>query len=79
MQNALVSMKSFFFLQHFVYGKQCAIMREKEVCDGGKKKHWKGTENAAAGFICKQTVKGTDMASNWINNIKGKLRNPPKK
>ena len=30
-------MKSFFFLQHFVYGKQCAIMREKELCDGGKK------------------------------------------
>ena len=44
-----------------------------------KKKNWKGTENAAAEFICKQTVNGTDMASNWINNIDSKLRNPPKK
>ena len=44
-----------------------------------KKKNWKGTENAAAEFICKQTVHGTDMASNWINNIDSKLRNPPKK
>ena len=44
-----------------------------------KKKNWKGTENAAAEFICKQTVNGTDMASNWINTIDSKLRNPPKK
>ena len=44
-----------------------------------KKKNWKGTENAAAEFICKQTVNGTDMASNWINNVEGKLRNHPKK
>ena len=55
---------------------------KKELRDGGdkkKKKNWKGTENAAAEFICKQTVNGTDMASNWINNIDSKLRNPPKK
>lgn len=44
-----------------------------------KKKNWKGTENAAAEFIYKQTVNGTDMASNWINNVEGKLRNHPKK
>lgn len=56
-------------------GKKSSVM----VGTKKKKKNWKGTENAAAEFICKQTVKGTDMASNWINNAEGNLRNPPKK
>lgn len=56
-------------------GKKSSVM----VGTKKKKKNWKGTENAAAEFIYKQTVNGTDMASNWINNVEGKLRNHPKK
>ena len=73
-------------MKHFLSSALCLWItmchyEGKELCDGGEKKiqNWKGAENVAEEFTCKQTVKGTDTASNWINSIEGKPRSPPKK